>query len=173
MRGHIDRHLNEVVFAKCENRSCCDEFRSKVAKEILGAEWRLPLPSPNRNLKGHYNTFLQEVFNEEKIFSDEGQPTGMEKNLGRCNFCPNFPFKSATERTRHQSMFHRRQKQSADKEWKFRCPFAGCGLSFALQPSLSRHQTAERHRARDLPVQLQKIPSKCKCHQTISDMCDR
>ena len=35
IHGHIDRHLNEVVFVKCENRSCCDEFRSKVAKEIL------------------------------------------------------------------------------------------------------------------------------------------
>ena len=171
MRGHIDRHLNEVVFAKCENRSCCDEFRSKVAKEIL-VERRFPSPSPNRNLKGH-NTFLQEVFQEENIFGDKGQPTAMENSLGRCKFCSNFSFKSATERTRHQSMFHRRQKQSADKEWKFRCPFAGCGLSFVLQPSLSRHQTAERHRARDLPVQLQKIPSKRKCHQTISDMCDR
>ena len=69
MHGHIDRHLNEVVFVKCENRSCCDEFRSKVAKEILGEERRLPLNSPRRNLKGHYNTFSQEVFNKEKNFS--------------------------------------------------------------------------------------------------------
>ena len=30
--GHIDRHLNKVVFVKCENRLCCNEFRSKVAK---------------------------------------------------------------------------------------------------------------------------------------------
>ena len=131
MHGHIDRHLNNVVFEKCDNKSYCDEFRSKVAKEILGAERRLFSPSPNRNLKGHYNTFPQEVFNEEKIFSAEGQPTAMEKNLGRCNFSQNFSFKSATERTRYQSMFHCRQKQSADKEWNFRCPFAGCQLSFA------------------------------------------
>ena len=131
MHGHMDRHLNEVVFVKCENRSCYDKFRSKVTIEMLGAERRLPSPSPNRNLKGHYSTFLQEIFNEEKIFDNEGQPTAMEKNLGRCNFCPDFSFKSATERTRHQSMFHARQKQSADKEWKFHCPFAGCQLSFA------------------------------------------
>ena len=170
MHGHIDCHLNEVNFVKCVNRSCCNEFRSKVAKEILGAERGLTSPSPNRNLKGHYNNYLQEVFNEEKSFGYEDQPTAMEKNLGRCNFCPHFSFKSATERTRHQSMFHRLQKQIDDKEWKFRCPFAGWQLGFASHPSLSWHQTAERHRARDSPVQLQKIPSKRKSHQTISDM---
>ena len=40
-----------------------------------GAEKRLPSPSPNKNLKGHFNAFLQEVLNEEKIFGDEGQPS--------------------------------------------------------------------------------------------------
>ena len=126
MHGHIDWHLKIVVFVKCENRWYCKKFRSKVPKEILGAERRRPSPSPNRNLKGHYNTFLQEVFNEKKIFGDEVQPTAMEKNLGRCNFCPNLSFKSTTERTRHESMFHLQQKQSADKEWKFCYPFGGC-----------------------------------------------
>ena len=93
----------------------------------------------------------------------------MEKNLGRCNFCPNFSFKSATEKTRHQSMFHhQKKKQSADKEWKFCCTFTGYQLSFALQSSLSWHKTTEHHCARDSQVQLQKIPSKCKSHQTIS-----
>ena len=118
LHGHIDRY-NEVVLVKCENRSCCNEFRSKVVKEILGAETRLPSPWRNRNLKGHYNTFLQEVLNEEKIFSDEGQPTAMKKNFCRCNFCPNFFFKSATERARHQSMFNHWQKQNAGKDGSF------------------------------------------------------
>ena len=83
MHGHIDRNF---VFVKCENSSCCNEFRSKVGKEILGAERRLSSPPPNRNLKGHYNTFLQEIFNEEKIFGDEGQSTAMEKNFGSATF---------------------------------------------------------------------------------------
>ena len=90
------------------------------------SDQKFPLPSPNRNLKGHYNTFLQEVFNEKKFFGDEGQPTAMEKNLGRCNFFLNLSFKSTTERTRHESMFHLQQKQIADKEWKFCYPFGGC-----------------------------------------------
>ena len=96
-------------------------------------------------MKGHYNTFLQEVFNEEKIFGDEGQATAMEKNLGRYNFRPNFSFKSATERTRYQGMFHRRQKQSADKEWKFHCPFCRLPIEFCIaaipaEPTSNRAQ---------------------------------
>ena len=67
LHGHIDRY-NEVVLVKCENRSCCNVFRSKVAKEILGAETRLPSPWRNRNLKGHYNAFLQEVLIMKKKF---------------------------------------------------------------------------------------------------------
>ena len=85
MHGHIDRHLKKVVFVKCENRWYCNEFRSKVPKEILGAERRRPSPSPNRNLKGHYNTFLQEVFNEEKIFGDE-DPQQWKKILAGTTF---------------------------------------------------------------------------------------
>ena len=64
----MDRHLNEDVFVKCGKRSCCNEFRLKVAKEILGAERKLPLHSPHRNLERHYKTFLIEVFNKEKLF---------------------------------------------------------------------------------------------------------
>ena len=37
-------------------------------------------------MKGHYNIFLQEVFNEVKIFGDEGQPTAMEKILAGATF---------------------------------------------------------------------------------------
>ena len=81
MHGHIDCHLNEVVYVKCENRSCCDEFRSKVAKEILGTERRLPSPSPNISLKGHYNIFLQEVLNEENFFGDKVNPQQWKKIL--------------------------------------------------------------------------------------------
>ena len=47
---------------------------------------------------------------------------------------------------------------------------SGCQVSFASQPSLSRHQTAKRHRARNSPEQLQKVPYKRKSHQTISDI---
>ena len=65
----------------------------------LAKRYWLPSPAPNRNSKGHYNTFIQEVFNEEKIFGDEVQPTAMEKNLGRCDFCSNFSFKPATNKT--------------------------------------------------------------------------
>ena len=132
MHGHIDRHF---VFVKCENRSCCNEFRSKVGKEILGAERRLPSPAPNRNSKGHYNTFIQEVFNEEKIFGDEVQPTAMEKNLGRCDFCSNFSFKPATNKTSKHI-----PSLAKTKGWqRMQVLLSLCKLpvSFASQPSIN------------------------------------
>ena len=88
MRGHIDRHLNEVVFAKCENRSCCDEFRSKVAKEIL-VERRFPSPSPNRNLKGH-NTFLK-YFKKKTFLVIKVNPQQWKIVLAGASFVQIFP----------------------------------------------------------------------------------
>ena len=46
-------------------------------------------------------------------------------------------FLSNQQLTRHQSIFHRWQKQRADKECKFCCPFASYQVSFASQPSIN------------------------------------
>ena len=45
MFAHIDRHLNEVTFIKCEKSSCCGNFKSKITKELLGEKKRFPSPS--------------------------------------------------------------------------------------------------------------------------------
>ena len=53
------------------------------------------------DVKGHYKTFIQEVSNTCRTFSDEGQPTREEKALGKCEMCPSFGFKSQSEKERH------------------------------------------------------------------------
>ena len=35
MFTHMDQHKNEIVFIKCNNSTCCKEFRSKDFKEFL------------------------------------------------------------------------------------------------------------------------------------------
>ena len=59
MLSHIDRHLNEIIFIKCSDKSCCGEFRSQAAKDFLREAMRFPSPSQSAVYKGHYNTFLQ------------------------------------------------------------------------------------------------------------------
>ena len=107
MLSHIDRHLNEVIFIKCSDKSC-GEFRSQAAKDFLGEAMRFPSPSQSAVYKGHYNTFLQETIHTSKRFGDAGQPKAEEKALGSCPICPSFSFKSKTEMDRHRGMFHRR-----------------------------------------------------------------
>ena len=54
MHQHIDRHLNEVIFIKCNDRSCCSEFRCEGAKDFLGEEMRFSSPSESVLYKGHF-----------------------------------------------------------------------------------------------------------------------
>lgn len=173
MLRHIDRHLNEIIFIKCSDKSCCGEFRSQAAKDFLGEAMRLPSPSQSSVYKGRYNTFLQETMNTSKRFGDTGQPNAEKKALGSCPICPSFSFKSKTEKDRHHSMFHRRQKLRSKEVQRIYCSFEGCGKSFGSQPSLSRHQTKVNHRARDKPKATNKsrISKPGKASQSsISDM---
>ena len=143
--NHIDRHLNEIVFVKCEDSSCCSSFRSKKIKEYFNGAVKFPSPSESKQHKGRFNTFLQEHLNPHKRFGDQGQPSA-ENDLGQCAHCPAFSFKSKTEKNRHTGMFHRRQSLNArTREKTFKCSYEGCGKSFGSQPSLSRHQTSSKH----------------------------
>ena len=175
MHQHMDRHLNELVFIKCNDRSCCSKFRCEAAKDFLGKEMRFPSPSESSLYKGHYNTFLQEAINKNKRFGDAGQPNADEKALGSCQTCPFFSFKSKTERDRHQSMFHRRQNPKSKREVELvYCPVEGCGKSFKSQSSLSRHQTNQKHRARDQNKQPKKTQQTKKTQQSsITDLLRR
>ena len=163
--------MNEIVFSKCTDKSCCGEFRSPAVKNILGKSKKLLSPSKNAFFNGHHNTFLQETINENKIFGDKGQPTAEENKLGSCEICPNYAFKSKTEKDRHKSLFHRREKKSTENPKKVICEFEGCDKEFTSQSSLSRHQPSNKHRARDQTDKTKKpAKSKKKNHNTISDM---
>ena len=50
MHDHSDRHLNEVIFIKCNKLPCCQGFNGKSK--------RFPSLLQNSNYKGHCNTFL-------------------------------------------------------------------------------------------------------------------
>lgn len=167
---HIDRHLNEIIFVKCEDNSCCTDFRSEKIKEHFQGVVRFPSPSESKEYRGRFNTFLQEQLNPEKRFGDKGQPSA-ENELGQCAYCPAFSFKSKTEKDRHLGMFHRRQRLDARASEKaFKCNYDGCGRTFGSQPSLSRHQTSSKHRKRDQSQEGQRAPQKkTKMLFTIAD----
>ena len=179
MHKHADRHLNEIIFTKCNDKTCCKTFRSEMVRDHFNGKVKFPSPSISKN--GHYNTFFQECINQQKRYGDVGQPTGVEKQLGVCDFCPSFAFKSKTEKEKHNSIFHRRQKLPARKPnvKVFKCLFEGCAETFQSQASLSRHQTAHKHRKRDqVRNQLQEKAKKRKGKQqkkqfTIADVLRR
>ena len=117
----------------------------------------------------------------DKKYGDEGKPTAASKNLGKCNYCPNFNFKSETEKTRHYGMFHRRQKaprQNGSQTKSFVCDVTKCETNFSSQPTLSRHQTSANHGKRNLPDDQVNEASKkkrksAKKHFTIAHYCRR
>ena len=84
-------------------------FKSKKVQKFFDENVKFQAPS-EIDVKGHYKTFIQEVSNTCKKFSDEGQSTQEEKALRKCEMCPSFGFKSQSEKDRHMRMFHRRQK---------------------------------------------------------------
>ena len=149
MHKHADRHLNEIIFTKCNDKTCCKTFRSEMVRDHFNGKVKFPSPSISKN--GHYNTFFQECINQQKRYGDVGQPTAVEKQLGVCDFCPSFAFKSKTEKEKHNGIFHRRQKLPARKpnDKLFKCIFEGCAETFHSLVSLSRHQPAQKHRKRD------------------------
>ena len=76
MFRHLDRHLNEIVFVKCKDKTCCKEWLSKDLYNHLNQfKFRLPAPTKNKYHDGHHETFLQRCLNKEGKYGDEGQPT--------------------------------------------------------------------------------------------------
>lgn len=109
MFQHCDKHANEIFFRRCNDRSCCGDWRSNGMKEFLKKhDFRLFSPLKNTD-SSSYVTFLQQCLTTKRHYGDANQPSVQEKNLGKCHSCPNYYFKSKTEAERHKGMFHRRQ----------------------------------------------------------------
>ena len=88
MFKHIDRHANEVVFVRCEDRICCSRWRSDETMMFLQKfNGRLFAPTLSSET-GRYNTFLQSYSSRQHEHGDPGQPTTVQKNLGKCSICP-------------------------------------------------------------------------------------
>ena len=159
MFGHIDHHLNELMFVKCNDRSCCDEWKSNQLKTFLQKYgMKLFAPVLGKGKDGHYNSFLQTCIQKTHQFGDSGQPTASHKNVGKCQHCPSYHFKSETEKNRHMGIFHRRQKTTYH-ERSFSCNV--CSAAFSSLTSLNRHKKNSKHAAREQP------PAKKQMQTTI------
>ena len=124
---------------------------------------RLFAPTISTNCDGHYETFLKSCLTTEHKYGDWGQPSKTEKDLGECTKCPMYSFSSKTEKKRHIGVFHRRQKDKADKPPNQKCNV--CDAAFGSLTSLNRHKKAENHTTRDLKrtstdTNRQELPSK-------------
>lgn len=85
---HIDRHANEVVFIRCEDRTCCSGWRSNDLQVFLRKfSGRLFAPILSSQT-GRYNTYLQNYLSNKHEYGDSTQPTVVQKNLGKCSACP-------------------------------------------------------------------------------------
>ena len=141
MFRHLDRHLNEIVFVKCKDKTCCKEWLSKDLYNHLNQfKFRLPAPTKNKYHDGHYETFFQRCLNKEGKYGDEGQPTATKAYWGNVTNAKNYSVKSQTQKDRHNAMFHRRQK-TAFREAEFDCP--ECGKLFTSKSALNRHKKKE------------------------------
>ena len=143
----IDRHANQVIFTKCEDRSCCQEWRSTSLQEFL-LNFKMLLFAPSITTTcDHYDTFLQSCMKSKHNLGSTGQPSSDEGDLGKCEICTNYWFLSKTEKARHKSLFHRRQKLQQPKPRTHSCDV--CEASFSNLSSLNRHKKGKQHTSRD------------------------
>ena len=105
MFQHIDRHANEITFVKCQDRSCCEEWKSPRLKDFL-SKFGMKLFAPSTTVTfGLYDTFLKSCLKKENAYGSSGQPSCERSDLGQCNFCPSYHFKSKTEKNCYMSVF--------------------------------------------------------------------
>ena len=57
--SHIDRHANEITFVKCQDRSCCEKWKSPCLKDFLSKFGMKLIARSTTVTLGHYDTFLQ------------------------------------------------------------------------------------------------------------------
>ena len=80
---HIGCHYNELVFSKCKDLSCCQEWKATELKAYLQKhEMRLSAPTFSSSHEGCYKSSLQEFASSEHNYGHDGQPTETAKALG-------------------------------------------------------------------------------------------
>ena len=138
MHQHLDRHLNEIVFTKCEDRACCGEWRSEeTLQHFENSQLHVNFPSPTQS---------KNAWDTTKHFF-KGVPTKQD-GPGSCQFgCKAYNFKSKTAKARHMSVFHQHQVKVAPGLTPYKCDVAGCGRVFQSLSSLNQHKT-RAHTAR-------------------------
>ena len=161
------------IFVRCKDRSCCSEWRSKDLKIFLEKyDMQLFAPEMSTTREGHYNTFLETCIKENPAFGGSNQPSVDENNLGKCQYCPNYSFKSKSAKDRHLGMFHRRKRVHTVAPKSFVCNI--CQAAFRSLTSLNRHKKNSNHTKRAIapaeiqPRQSNKHPKKRQ--RTIQDM---
>ena len=94
---HLDCHLNEIIFLRCQDLTCCGEWRCSSVKESLAKnEYRLPALDMSKQYEGHYETYLRSLSESSFGFDHSFQPSVKIASLGKCEICPSFYFKSKT-----------------------------------------------------------------------------
>ena len=97
MFNHLDRHLNDIVFVRFQDLTCCGEWQSSSVKESLAKnEYRLPAPNMSKQYEGHYETYLLSLSESSFGFDHSFQPSVKIARLGKREICPSFYFKSMT-----------------------------------------------------------------------------
>ena len=160
MFNHLDCHLNEIVFVRCQDLTCCGEWRSGSVKVSLAKnEYRLPAPDMSK-----YETYLHSLSESSFGFDYSFQPSVKMASLGKCEICPSFYFKSKTGKVRHVVMFHRRQKRTHPK--KISCDT--CGQIFSSMSCLNRYKKSAKHDTRSLSKETKKAKRRKTKQRTLN-----
>ena len=134
MFEHIDRHANETTFVKCQDRSCCEEWKSPHLKDFLSKFGMKLFDLSTTVTLGHYDTFLQSCLKKENVYGSSGQLSYETNYLRRCNFCPSYHFKSKTG------------KRAQPNPKNFMC--AICQATYSSLSSLNRHKKNKTYKKR-------------------------
>ena len=168
MFKHIDRYANEIVFTKCTDHECCSEWSSKNFAFLSKYNMKLFAPTKSEKYVSYFNSFLQACTNNNNEFRSSGQTSVEEKNLGKCDHCPEYHFKLKTEKKRHISVFHRRRKTPASNNKSHHCNV--CGKKFNSLSTLNRHKLNSSHNKRKQPEPSNEKQKVTKRQRTINNM---
>ena len=106
--------------------------------------------------------------------SSSSQPSCETNDLGQCNFCPSYHFRSKTGKNRHMSVFHRRQRTQTNPK-NFICDI--CQTIYSSLSSINRYkkekeayQQTGRRKTENTEWKPTKVKEKQTKPWTINDM---